>query len=60
MAYLALNHHGYLSIRFRVRVNGKLIQCCEGTKVRVRKVENEYVPDEPSTNRSLARWVEDI
>lgn len=60
MAYLVLNHHGFLSIRFRVKVAGKLIQCCEGTKIRAKKSGDTFVPDDPRAFEALEKWVRDI
>lgn len=60
MAYLVLNHHSFLSIRFRVKVAGKLIQCCEGTKVRAKKSGDTFIPDDPRAFEALEKWVSDI
>lgn len=60
MAFLALNHHGYLSIRFRARVGNKWIQCCEGSEIKAKRVGGRFVPENARAFAALEKWAADI
>lgn len=56
MASLALNQHGYFSIRFRWKGE----QCCEGFKVRGKKVDGKIVPENRKEYDALVQYAADI